>query len=34
MNFSNNSSNDQDKELLKRLEKAEKKFDGDTDKKV
>ncbi|EJE7233727.1 hypothetical protein FC820_12825 [Clostridium sporogenes] len=33
MNFSNNSSNDQDKELLKRLEEAEKKFDEDSDKK-
>lgn len=33
MNFSNNSSNNQDKELLKRLEEAEKKFDGDSDKK-
>ncbi|EKO1913368.1 hypothetical protein PZQ55_002444 [Clostridium botulinum] len=33
MNFSNNSSNDQDKELLKGLEEAEKKFDEDSDKK-
>jgi len=33
LNFSNNSSNDQDKELLKRLEEAEKKFDEDSDKK-